>query len=219
MNYFGHAALAVAREENPRFVLGAMLPDLYSMMRIRGGSVNDPDLLLGIDFHLRTDALFHQTETFISLNRNALSALRERNVSRGPARACAHIGVEMLIDAVLIRNQETLAGYLLALKVGAESEAVFDPHPLSLQGQLKDLCQHLIVHREAVHGTDTRRFIERLGHTLSGRVRLCPSDRELEVIAEYLSTNQEVERRVPDLLQELQPLLEAAPTQIHTSSC
>ena len=218
MNYFGHAALAVARKESPKFVLGAMLPDLYSMMRIRGGRVDDPDIVLGIDFHLKTDALFHQTETFVSLNRNTLNALRQRDVSRGPARACAHIGVEMLIDAVLIRNQDALEGYLLALEAGAASDALFEPHPLPLRARLKDLCQHLIILREAVHVTDKQRLTERLGRTLSDRARLRPSEQELEAIAEYLSANREVERQVPRLLQELQPLLEAPLTKTHPSS-
>lgn len=212
MNYLGHAALAIARAENPRFVLGAMLPDLYSMMRVRGDRVNDPDLMLGVDFHIRTDALFHQTETFISLNRNALAKLRERNVSRGPARACAHIGVEMLIDAVLVRDQAVLGGYLLALCAGVESRTLFEPHPQQVQDRLRGLCQHLVLRREAVHATEKQHLVERLGHALRGRDRLCPSPQELEAIAEYLSTDQEVARQVPRLLEELRPLLDGQVT-------
>lgn len=208
MNYLGHAALAIARQENPRFVLGAMLPDLYSMMRVRGDRVNDPDVMQGVNFHIRTDALFHQTETFITLNRNALAELRERKVSRGPARACAHIGVEMLIDAVLIRDQAVFGGYLLALSAGADADALFAPHPPEVQDRLRGLCRHLVLRREAVHLTEKQRLVERLGHALRGRERLCPSAQELEAIAEYLSTDQAVAHQVPRLLEELRPLLD-----------
>lgn len=183
-----------------------MLPDFFSMMGIRNRVVDDPDLARGVEFHLETDALFHQTPTFIELNQNALNELRKRGVSRGPARACAHIGVEMLIDAVLIRDKTALREYQGALRIGAEPSSLFGSQSLFCS-QVQRLCKELAERGEAAHLTSHERLVFRLGHTLRNRTRLCPTPQELDTIAKYLSECEEVERYVPQLLFELQPLL------------
>ena len=42
MNFFGHAVAALALDDEPRFIFGAMLPDLVSMAGARLGRVADP---------------------------------------------------------------------------------------------------------------------------------------------------------------------------------
>src|SRR6187402_2966197 len=127
MNYFGHAALACHRSVAPPFVLGAMLPDLCGMVGVTAPSkasvsgLGQDELAEGLDFHVRTDAVFHQTAMFISHNQRAVVALRALGVSRGPARAAGHMGVEMLIDAELVADTRYVTAYQAALSWGARA--------------------------------------------------------------------------------------------------
>lgn len=207
MNYFGHAAVATIAGGNDAIVLGAMLPDWYSMLRLKEVPPADPQVALGVRFHLKTDAIFHSTPTFVQCNTTAVMALREAGVSRGPARASAHIGVEMLIDAELMKTSEYFEAYLSALAWGAERASFSESDPKTHQ-QLSSLCRHLLERGRAVHHTAKERFRERLGHALRGRRRLEPSADELEAIAQYLSQESRVARQVPTLLAELGPLFE-----------
>src|SRR5258706_12541419 len=107
MNFFGHAALAAsylaqqgpdAANELPRFCAGAMLPDFIGMLRLSRPVVHDSVLARGVAFHHRTDELFHELPSFHRLSRSAFAWLSARDMPRGPARAVAHIGIEILLD-------------------------------------------------------------------------------------------------------------------------
>ena len=209
MNYFGHAAIASLKNGSPGFVLGSMLPDLGPMAGLRvPNRFADSELQAGVDFHIETDALFHQTGTFIELNREALLALRDQGVSRGPARACAHMGVEMLIDATLIEQDALREDYLRALAFGAQRADTFAPLNGVGAATLRGLCAHLLERGQAVHSTSQERFVLRLGRTLAPRRRLAPTTEELDTIANYLCRLDSVAPRVPELMNELRPLVE-----------
>lgn len=213
MNYFGHAALAVwrsraePRESAERYIFGAMLPDLLPMVgaQLRGPLLDD-DVARGVQFHLQVDALFHETDAFLTLNRRALQDLRELGVSRGPARACAHIGVEMLIDAQLIKDPELLDGYLRALAVGARSVHVHDGQDAKSVTSLMGLCGHLLDRGAWVHAVAPERLERRLGGALAHRPRLTPTSEELRLIAKYLCTFELAAEQMPHLLDQLAPL-------------
>jgi hypothetical protein len=207
MNYFGHAALAVLKGGTSKFVLGAMLPDLLPMARVRDTETfDDSELALGVQFHLQTDSLFHETEAFITLNREALKELRSQGISRGPARACAHMGVEMLIDARLAEERNFHDGYLEALASGAGDPLLFGPHKREAGERVRALCDHLAEKGKGIHAATRERFALRLGRTLENRPRLRPTESELVKIADYLCDLEEVGRRVPELMEQLSPL-------------
>jgi hypothetical protein len=172
---------------------------------------DDPDVRDGARFHVVVDALFHQTPTFIHLNRIALRRLRELGVSRGPARACAHIGVEMLIDAQLVKDQQLLCGYIEGLDAARVDHPIFAPIDEATSRQLERLCAHLSNQGAGVHTTTSERFRARLRHTLQGRPRLAPTPRELEIISNYLCTFDTVADALPALMAQLEPLFERAP--------
>lgn len=212
MNYFGHAAIASHREREPGFILGAMIPDLCAMTGLKGEESLGGVLGRGVRFHLDTDALFHQTRVFCEHNRRLQARFRELGVSRGPARAAAHLGVEMLIDAELARETPAVDAYVAALAwgvrhVGHESQGVWrSPSQLKLAG----LCQYLLDRGPGIHCTARERFVERLGRALGGRRLLSPTPAELQLIAEELQGDRAVAVEVPDLLVELRPLSEPA---------
>ena len=64
MNYFGHTVLAVRRGGDRAFVLGAMLPDFATMIRARPPRTTHADIDSGMQFHRRTDDVFHRSAAF-----------------------------------------------------------------------------------------------------------------------------------------------------------
>jgi hypothetical protein len=115
MNFFGHAVVSSRRRREHGFVLGSMLPDFATMLRRRPPATAHPELELGVLFHHETDAVFHSAPTFVALSGKAFQQLTSMGLARGPARAVAHVGVELLLDAVLAHDGEAVSAYRQAL--------------------------------------------------------------------------------------------------------
>lgn len=92
--------------EVPVVALGAALPDLASMghFRLLGKARPGSDLAVGIDAHHTTDHHFHRHPWFLELSGDTARRLTDVGLSRGAARACGHVGVELLIDGRLWRE-------------------------------------------------------------------------------------------------------------------
>lgn len=131
VNFFGHAWLAAGRNADPRFVLGAMLPDLAPMAGLRLRGANDAALSAGIAHHLAVDAAFHALPAFQMLTADAARALRRAGLRRGPARGAAHIGLELLLDGWLARRCGVPGVYRTALAQAPQLGALlrFAPGP------------------------------------------------------------------------------------------
>lgn len=207
MNYYGHACVAAMRGGHDAFVLGAMLPDLLPMAALRmPTSMVEPEVQAGVQFHLKTDAIFHETPTFLELNRSVLHDLRTLGISRGPARACAHVGVEMLIDGELARDREFILSYVRALGAAIDRPDYLLPLKALELAHAHSLCAHLRERAGSTFDTTSERFSLRLGRALAHRPRLAPKTDELKVIADYLSERGDVKERVPSLLGEMSQL-------------
>lgn len=104
MNLLGHAHVALASgDEDPAFVLGALLPDLASMARVRIDREQlAPEVDRGVAYHLRTDAVFHTLPAFVGGSADIRRAVLARGLSRGAARAVGHVGWELLLDGTLV---------------------------------------------------------------------------------------------------------------------
>jgi hypothetical protein len=116
VNFFGHAVMAAFENDAPRFVLGAMLPDLSSMAGARIERVNDPELAAGVAHHHRIDRAFHACAPFVRSCSSALEMLEARGVSRAAARAVGHVGSELLLDGALSARSDALHVYAHALR-------------------------------------------------------------------------------------------------------
>ena len=122
MNYLGHAAVATWLSQERAFVLGAMLPDFATMIGARPPATTHAGLESGMRFHYQTDEVFHRSAGFLELTRSAFDWLLARGVERGRARAIAHVGVELLLDADLSRAEPVQRAYVAALQGGAAHE-------------------------------------------------------------------------------------------------
>jgi hypothetical protein len=113
MNYFGHAAVASwSAAAGPGVALGAMLPDFAGMCGGRIAAADEPDVAGGIALHHATDAAFHQLPAVTGLMRELDGVLDRGGCARGPRRAVAHVGVELLLDGVLVDEPAYRAAYL-----------------------------------------------------------------------------------------------------------
>ncbi|MEL6985287.1 MAG: hypothetical protein AAFO29_22835 [Actinomycetota bacterium] len=115
MNFVGHVevarAVAGATTASPGFLLGAALPDLAAMGRFRlAGRSADDDIAAGVDLHHRTDDAFHRHPLFRTTSSAVSTALTEAGLSRGAARACGHVGVELMLDGHLLTRRTELRG-------------------------------------------------------------------------------------------------------------
>ncbi len=115
MNYFGHAAVASWHSSEPATVLGAMLPDFATMSRTRLAEPTHAGIAAGIDLHHRTDRAFHHLPPVLALMRELDALLETGGCARGPRRAVAHIGVELLLDGVLVAEPAYREAYTAAL--------------------------------------------------------------------------------------------------------
>jgi hypothetical protein len=110
VNFFGHAAVASWSSAASGVVLGAMLPDFATMCGGRIDRADGDDVTAGIALHHATDAAFHTLPVVTGLMRELDGQLA--GCARGPRRAVAHIGVELLLDGVLADEPGYRAAYL-----------------------------------------------------------------------------------------------------------
>jgi len=148
--------------------------------------------------------VFHQTPMFVAHNQRAVAALRALGISRGPARAAGHMGVEMLIDAELVTDAPSVEAYQAALSWG-KSALTNDNTGMSWfsRTRLAGLCSLLSDRGASTFEASVRRLAERLSGALSGRRLLAPTAQELALISTWLADDRAVRADVPQLLLEL----------------
>jgi hypothetical protein len=188
VNYFGHAAVASwragATDELAGLALGAMLPDFAGMCGARVAGAADAAIARGIELHHDTDAVFHHAPAVLALFRDAEARLAAGGCRRGPMRAAAHVGVELLLDGTLLDEPAHRAAYTAAL--------AHDTTTLTWRDPADPARFAALFARIRGYGLpdDLRRpasAAERIFRALSGRRLLEPSSAERVVIAAVLA--------------------------------
>jgi hypothetical protein len=163
-----------------------MLPDFATMIRTRlaerGEASSNAEVAAGIALHHATDAAFHVLPAVTALMRELDDRLLHHGCARGPRRAVAHIGVELLLDGVLVDDPAYRDAYTRALAHDA-AIAWRDPAGAPRFGQLLE--------RLRAYGVpdDLRRpdaITERLARILAHRPLLAPSPDDLRAIRSSL---------------------------------
>lgn len=186
MNFFGHAAVASWRAARAGVSHGAMLPDFSTMCGARVRGTDDGDVAAGIDLHHATDAAFHALPAVTGLMRELDERLARGGCARGPRRATAHVGVELLLDGVLVDD----AGYRDAYLHGLAYDA-----PLTWHADGDELRFATLLARLRAHGVpeDLRRpeaITRRLARVLAGRPLLAPAPADLAAIKVALTEHR-----------------------------
>lgn len=127
MNLVGHVAVTVGDdpEPSPEFLVGCMLPDVATIARVRL-TRPDGEMGRGVEYHHECDAVFHDSPWFLEHTVRLRDDLLAAGVDRGAARACAHAGLEMLLDGAFVgdaRVQSHVRGALATLDDRAEALA------------------------------------------------------------------------------------------------
>jgi hypothetical protein len=165
-------------------VLGAMLPDFATMSGARLAEAHDDaGVTLGIALHHRTDGAFHHLPPVLALMRELDDRLERAGCARGPRRAVAHIGVELLLDGVLIEELIYRDSYLAGL--------AHDPSGVQWRHDGDDARFTVLLSRLRAHGVpdDLRKpesIAMRLHRMIAHRPLLAPSPADLVAIKSSL---------------------------------
>jgi hypothetical protein len=205
LNFVGHAHFARRINVAPRFLFGAMLPDLASMAGTRLLPQDEPLLAAGVVDHHAVDDVFHGTPSFMQLQTLAHAALTERGIGWGASRAVAHVAPELFLDGLLLEDDETLEHYLEAVSEGGR------PHTLSALrfhgdgGRGFQTVHQRLTSYGPPHGYRDPKFVgDILFRILQGRPRLALLPSELPALDEVLpQLFREVSDRAPQLLREV----------------
>lgn len=178
VNYFGHAAVASWFPGRGGLPLGAMLPDFSTMSGARIAGSDDEEVAAGITLHHATDAAFHKSPVVTGLMRELDKRLERGGCARGPRRAVAHIGVELLLDGVLVENEAYRDEYILALEYEA---------PLSWRNEGDAEKYEVLITRLRDYGVpmDLKKpeaIAHRMSRMLANRPLLAPSSQDMAVI-------------------------------------
>ena len=200
MNFFAHSVVAAWVDPNAPYVLGSMLPDFETMVGQRLLSPGDPIVKRGIDFHHRSDEVFHRAQPFTGLCREALRELVERGVRRGTARAVAHIGAEMFLDGLLAEDPVHAQAYLRALRAEQASILQWPDQGAAFF----ELCERLQAWGAPTDYLEPDFVLTRLERSLAARPKLRIADEQRAAVSDYLPRLRgEVEHRAAELLKEV----------------
>jgi hypothetical protein len=199
-----------------------MLPDFAPMIGQRTIPSQDPSVAAGVAFHYETDAVFHDSATFVDLQRQARAALSKAGLARGPRLAAAHVGLELMLDAELARVRDNFNHYLHALSVVRVEAARGLPTACDASAvwrDLESLAELLLERANRLAPSDPGELYLRLERVLHFRpaLALLPSD-EAPIVEWASIAWPEVVRRLPVWLSELQGGLRLPVTPANVSS-
>jgi hypothetical protein len=103
VNLVGHVA-AAPEAASPGFLAGCVLPDVAAISRVRVARPAVEPIAAGVAYHHDCDHAFHASPWFTRTCVDLRDELLAAGVDRGPARAAAHAGLEMLLDGALVSD-------------------------------------------------------------------------------------------------------------------
>ena len=209
MNFFGHAAIAGRFRATPEFVLGAMLPDFAGMLGLKTPPITPGALGEGVRCHHLTDHAFHELRSFRAFCAEATRFLDAEKVRRGTARAVAHVGVELLLDAALAEGETARERYFAALAAARRAElfapSSYGPEECNRFAGLAEVLEARGISRNP----DTELVVTRLERALASRPRLAIEPRDRPAIGSWVELFRDrVVASTPELVGELTSALE-----------
>jgi hypothetical protein len=206
LNHFAHARVASVRSADPLLALGAMLPDFAGFLRERIAELAHPLLREGVVLHHASDAAFHAAPAFRAPVADGGARLRAQGLARGPARAAAHVGVELLLDVALAREPGAGAHYVAALAQAArpEVDAAIAWRRAEAAPRWRALHARIAARGAPDPRIDAARLAQGVARTLAPRPRLALAAREVDAVARWLAdARAAVEASAPALLAQV----------------
>jgi hypothetical protein len=184
VNAFGHAVAASWQSRDGAFLLGAMLPDLATLVGGRLARVREPGLAAGVRHHVLTDECFHAMPGFRSWEAEAAAQLREAGLRRHAARAAAHVAIELTLDGELAREPAHAAVHESAMEAARERDE--PPWRRAPSGDWCGLIERLSEAGPPRHLSEPRVVAARVEHALGRRPRLAVAGAESRALAAWL---------------------------------
>lgn len=181
--------VACEHSDEPRYVLGAMLPDFGSMAAARIDAVLDADVARGVALHHETDRRFHSAAPFRAACASALAVLEPQGVGRPTARAVGHVGCELLLDGLLSSDERACRAYETAVRVAVDERL---ERGVAWKGEgdadrLRALLQRLRTAPLPGAYRDVDFVCDRLAALLSRRPRLAMQPGDLRPVRAWLA--------------------------------
>lgn len=205
MNLGAHIVVAHRTSPDARaFALGAALPDLASIGGFRLlGSTTNVQVSNGIAFHHRTDDAFHRHPWFTDLQRSLGESLHHAGLARGPVRAIAHVGPELLLDGALIADHgDTIDATLQSIRPGLGSliPLVRDEHRAPWERHL----QRVAGWQPSGETHDADAVARRLHRILLRRPRLAFGQDSIDAVGELLGpVADHIDRTAAEFINEI----------------
>jgi hypothetical protein len=186
-----------------------MLPDFATMCRARLDEPSDLDIGDGVALHHATDAAFHKLAPVTALMRELDDRLARLGCARGPRRAVAHIGTELLLDGMLVTEAAYRASYLDGLGHGTAGVRWRDAEgPRHFEFLLDRLRRHGVPDDLQRPDAITARMQRMLGH----RPLLAPSPTDMTAIGTALREHRpRVEVATDTVIRALRAALYGSP--------
>lgn len=211
MNFFGHATAAAWYDAQPAFVLGAMLPDFQGMLAIGPPAFLEASVERGVRLHHATDAAFHAIPEVIALMATSRRHLLDAGVGRGPARAAAHVGTEILLDEAFAADPRAVSSYLAALELAITTETAVAWSLPAAHDAFRRLVHALARGGVSPTVAPAALVATRLRRALARRPRLALSDREETLVRDWVvAARAGIVGCAPLIVSELQSRLTAA---------
>jgi hypothetical protein len=157
------------------------------MIQARPPGTAHVDIESGMQFHWRTDEVFHRSPAFLTLTRQAVLWLSARSVRSGSALAVAHVGVEVMLDAALSGDARAQRAYRAALESGARDG--LGRHVSWASGEQLDRFDALrgrLLARGAITADIAPETVaERLRSALATRPRLALDDASVQAVRDW----------------------------------
>jgi hypothetical protein len=220
MNFLAHTAVALASSDEPPFLLGAGLPDLASMARVRidrsrlRGGVQE-----GVRCHLRSDEVFHAHPEFRRGTAQMRSMLADGGLRPGAVRAVAHVGWELMLDGTLVRTPAE-AAFRRGLAVGANVTQVVAPADRERWIEFLGWWEQAPMSSRRLRYDDPEWVTERLHRILAARPRLAFAEEDGPTVADVLQASAGQIARVADGVIDdvVQAVGQVAPTRPTSSA-
>ena len=193
MNFVGHIATGLRLDnglDGPGFLVGTALPDFAGMGRVRltraAGSLGG-----GVALHHATDHAFHADEWFLELEAELRTTLRAGGLPDGAARACAHVGPELLLDGALFDDSAVARGvnavYEQIATPGAE---IIDLTTADERHRWSTHLSGIAEHLDPCAYRDPATVARRLHRITARRPRLAFGDALVDTVALHMSAVQ-----------------------------
>lgn len=175
------------------------------------GSTPEPTVDAGIRFHHATDSAFHAHPWFVATQRRLQEQLQSDGLGRGPARAVAHVGPELLLDGAIDHDEPMSAALAALTEVSAELRTLVNPEHQTRW--LEHLGRVGSTSMPADNG-DPAAVASRLHRILSRRPRLAFEADQLTIVTGRLADAQpDIVATAESLVAELADQLRASETR------